>query len=469
MPQAVDVVVVGAGIAGLSAAYDLCGRATSVRVLDGAAAPGGVVQTERTGDWVIDRGPDSFLLQKPAAVDLCTELGLAEQLISTRQPRTAYVLRDGRLHPLAEGSFLGFPLSLKALASSSLFTPLGKARMAAEVLVPRREWHDEDDESIGAFVARRFGREAADYLAEPLLAGIHAGDVDDLSVRVLFPRLVDTERRYGSILRAFRALRPTPSARGAFASLAGGVGTLVEALVARLPPGTLMPGTRAVSVRRADGQPGYVVTAATGSWLAPVVVLAIPAYEAAALTDGLDQQLARACAAIGYASTATVALGYRAEQVPHPMSGTGFVVPRVEGSALLAATWVTSKWPGRAPPGHVLLRAFFGGGRDPDRLDRHDDAGLVALAREELGAILGATGDPVLVRTTRWMRQSPQYSVGHAARLAAIERRLHACPGLFGAGSGFGAIGIPDCVGHGRAVASQVTSFLQSHHQMEHP
>lgn len=460
--EAVDVAVIGAGITGLSAAYDLCTRGTSLRVLDQAAVPGGVVQTERVGDWVIDRGPDSFLLQKPAAVELCTELGLAHQLISTLQPRTAYVLRDRRLHSLAEGSFLGFPLSLRALATSSLFSPLGKARMAAEVLVPRRDWQDEDDESIGAFVARRFGREAADYLAEPLLAGIHAGDVDDLSVRVLFPRLVETERQHGSILRAFRALRPTPSARGAFASLAGGVGTLVEALVSRLPPGVLLPGTRATAVRRDDGHGGYVVSTTSGAWRARAVLLAVPAYEAATLVGDLDGQLAAACSAIRYASTGTVALGYRADQVAHPLRGTGFVVPRAEGSPLLAATWVTSKWPGRAPAGHVLLRAFFGGGRDPQRLERHDDAGLEALAREELGNILGTTGDPVLVRTTRWLRQSPQYSVGHAQRLAAIERRLHGHAGLFGAGSGFGAIGIPDCIGHGRRIASQVTAFLQS-------
>ena len=462
MNETVDVVVIGAGIAGLSAAFDLCARGATLRVLDQAATPGGVVQTERLGDWVIDRGPDSFLLQKPAAVDLCTELGLASKLISTQHPRTAYVLRDGRLHPLAEGSFLGFPLSLKALFTSSLFTLAGKVRMAAEVFVPRRDWQDEDDESIGAFVTRRFGQEAADYLAEPLLAGIHAGDVDDLSVRVLFPRLVETERQHGSLLRAFRALTPTRSDRGAFASLAGGVGTLVEALVARLSPGTLVPNTRATSVRRDDEGRGYLVSTTSGSWLAQAVVLAVPAYEAATLVAGLDGQLATACSAIRYASTATVALGYRAEQVPHPLRGTGFVVPRAEGSALLAATCVTSKWPGRAPPGHVLLRAFFGGGRDPDRLDRHDDAELGALARGEFGAVLGATGEPVLARTTRWVRQSPQYSVGHAGRLTAIERRLHAHAGLFGTGSGFGGIGIPDCISHGRRVASQVTSFLQS-------
>jgi oxygen-dependent protoporphyrinogen oxidase len=453
-----DVVVVGAGIAGLAAAYELTAAGRSVRVLDAGQTPGGVMQTERSDGWVVDRGPDSFLIQKPAAIALCSELGLEPQLISTLEPRTAYVLRDGRLHPLPEGSFLGFPVSLRGLATSSLFTPLGKMRMAAEALILPRTLEPDDDESIGAFVARRFGREAVDYLAEPLLAGIHAGDVDRLSIRLLFPRLLDTENQYGSVLRAFRALKPKPSARGAFMSLASGVGQLVDALVARLPPGSMVRGCRAIAIHRDAA--GYSVRDSAGVSSARAVLLAVPSYEAATLLRSLDEQLAALCDGVDYASTATVALGYRAEQVAHPMQGTGFVVPRAEGRALLAATWVTSKWPGRAPPGHVLLRAFFGGGRDPGRLDQHDDAGLIRLATQELGDVLGITGAPELTRVARWIRQSPQYVVGHAKRVRAIDARLETHAGLFGAGSGFGAIGIPDCIGAGRAVATRIHGWL---------
>ena len=418
------------------------------------------MQTERVDGWVVDRGPDAFLVQKPAAIALCTELGLESQLVSTLEPRTAYVLREGRLHPLPEGSFLGFPVSLRGLAASSLFTPLGKARMAAEALVPARDWDDGDDESIAAFVGRRFGREAVDYLAEPLLAGIHAGDVDTLSVRLLFPRLVDTERQHGSLLRAFRAMRPTPSPRGAFVSLTGGVAVLVEALVSRLPANTLLRGCRALRVQRDAVSDGYVVDTTGGSRSARAVVLAVPSYEAATLVHDLDLAMSAECSAIGYASTATVALGYPASQVAHPMRGTGFVVPRAEGRSLLAATWVTSKWPGRAPPGHVLLRGFFGGGRDPQRLDQHDDTELIRLAADELGAVLGITGDPAQTWVSRWTRQSPQYVVGHGARIRAIESRLSGHPGLFAAGSGFGAIGIPDCIAHGRATATRIHEWL---------
>jgi protoporphyrinogen/coproporphyrinogen III oxidase len=456
--EVIDVAIVGGGIAGLSAAYELQRRGCSTRVLEASDRPGGVIRTERFDGWVVDCGPDALLAQKPAGVGLCRELGIADRLITTLAPRTAYVLRDDALHPLAEGSFLGFPLSFRALAMSSLFTSAGKARMAAEVLVPRRTWQEDDDESIGAFVRRRFGQEAADFLADPLLAGIHAGDADELSVRTLFPRLVEAERQSGSVLRAFRALKMTRSPQGAFVSLPGGTGELVEALAAALAPGTVRLGARVTEIHRAGD---YTVEWADGSIRSRTVLLCVPAYVAAGLLRGLDTAVAGACDGIPYASTATVAFGYRREQVEHPMQGTGFVVPKAERRVLLAGTWVTSKWPGRAPDGHVLLRAFLGGGRDPHRLERHDDEALVRTAEEELVELLGITGSPLFTRLSRWPRQSPQFVVGHQARVATIEQRLKSLPGLFLAGSGFRAIGIPDCIADGRATASAIAGFLK--------
>ena len=452
--RVLDCVIVGAGISGLSAAYDLQRRGLWVRVLEASDRAGGVIATDRFDGWVIDTGPDSLLVQKPAAVSLCRELGIADRLVSTLTPRTAYVLRDGRLHPIAEGSFLGFPLTVGGLARSSLFSMAGKLRMACEVVVPRRG--GDEDESIAAFVRRRFGEEAVDYLAEPLLAGIHAGDAEQLSMRALFPRLLDAERSSGSVIRSFRALRVTPSPQGAFVSLPGGLGELVEALVGALAPGTVTQGARAGEVRRAST---YVIESSAGPLLARAVILAVPAYAAASLLRGFDTTLAALCDAIPYASTATVALGYRRDQVAHPMRGSGFVVPRVERSPLLAGTWVTSKWPGRAPDGHVLLRGFLGGGRDPHRLER-DDAELIESAREELARVLGITGAPLFSRLQRWTRRSPQFVVGHLQRVATIEARLASIPGLFLTGSGFRAIGIPDCIADGRAVAGRTAEFL---------
>lgn len=454
MRDTFDVVIVGGGIAGLVAAYDLQRRGQSVTVLEAGARAGGVIVTERFDGWVVDGGPDALLVQKPAAVDLCRELGLGERLTPTRQPRTAYVLRDGRLHALAEGSFLGFPLSFRSLARASLFSMRGRLRMACEPLVPKQ--NDSGDESIAAFVRRRFGQEAVDYLAEPLLAGIHAGDVERLSMRALFPRLLEAEQRAGSVLRSFRAMRITPSPQGAFLSLPGGVGELVDTLTAALAPGTVRLAARVTELRRGAG---YTVDSSAGSVHARAVVLAAPAYVTAELVRGLDTALAAACESVAYASTATVALGYKATQVSHPMRGSGFVVPKAERRALLAGTWVTSKWPGRAPEGHVLLRGFLGGGRDPHRLDETDDR-LVALARAELTGLLGISGEPLFTRLFRWSRQSPQYEVGHLDRLAGIQARLPAIPGLFVTGSGFRGIGIPDGVADARATAAQVEAFL---------
>jgi protoporphyrinogen/coproporphyrinogen III oxidase len=451
----VDVAIVGAGIAGLSAAYELRQRGLSVRVLEAGARPGGVIKTERFDGWVIDEGPDSMLVQKPAAVALCRELGLGDRLISTLTPRTAYVLRDGHLHPLAEGSFLGFPLSAGALVRSPLFTVAGKLRLASELVIPRGE--GDEDESIGAFVRRRFGQEAVDYLAEPLLAGIHAGDVERLSMRALFPRLLEAEKQSGSVLRAFRAMRITPSPQGAFVSLPNGTSELVDALTTALP-GVVTTGARVTELRRAGV---LSLESSAGQLDARTVILAVPAYVAASLLRGFDTTLAAFCDAVPYASTATVALGYRRDQVAHTLQGTGFVVPRVERSALLAGTWVTSKWPGRAPDGHVLLRGFLGGGRDPHRLDATDGE-LIETARTELADLLGITGAPLVTRLRRWTRQSPQYEVGHLQRVAAIDEQLASVPGVFLAGSGFRAIGIPDCVADGRATAARAVAFLSA-------
>ncbi len=451
----VDVAIVGGGVAGLSAAYELKARGITYRVFEAGQRPGGVVITERTNGWVIDGGPDSLLVQKPAAVGLCRELGLGANLVSTLMPRTAYVLRDGTLHPIVEGSFLGFPLRASAFARSSLFSLRGKLRMAAEAVIPRRD--GDDDESIGAFVRRRFGEEAAEYLADPLLAGIHAGDADRLSVQALFPRLVEAERRSGSVLRALRSLHTRPSPQGAFVSLPGGTGALVEALAESVGRESITCNARVTELHRAGV---FVVSSPAMALRARAIILAVPAYIAGSLLGGFDTTLEGLCAGVPYASTATVALGYRATQVRRPMQGSGFVVPRLERTPLLAATWVTSKWPGRAPEGHVLLRGFLGGGRDPHRTEASDPE-LIATAADALQELMDIDGEPVLTRLFRFTRQSPQYEVGHLQRVTQIERRLTSLPGLFVAGSGFRAIGIPDTIADARETAGQVAAFLR--------
>jgi oxygen-dependent protoporphyrinogen oxidase len=444
-----NVVIIGAGISGLAAAWELKKRGLRPLILERSGRAGGVIVTDRTEGFVIDGGPDSLLVQKPAAVDLCRELGLGDRLFPTLPPRTAFVLKRGQLVPLPEASFLGLPTRLGPFVKSRLFSPVGKLRMATEVLRARRA---PADESIAQFIGRRFGREAVDYLAEPLLAGIHAGDVTQLSMRSLFPRLVALEQSHGSILRALSATPAhAPSAQGAFVSLPGGIAELPEALVKALGPDVFRFHAH---VRQISGRGPYKLTLDTDEAIhARVVIVTAPAWSAAQMLASLDTTLGMRCADIPYASTATVAFGLRREQIRHPLQGSGFVVPRRERRLLMAGTWVSSKWPQRAPEGHVLLRAFIGGATDPGALNRND-LDLARLAFQELSALLGITDDPMLVRLFRWVRATPQYTVGHAARIAVIEERLARYPGMFVTGSGYRGTGIPDCIADAQATAA---------------
>lgn len=447
------VIIIGGGIAGLAAAYELHQRGVSFRLLEATSRLGGVILTEHVDGFTIDGGPDALLLQKPAAIELCRELGLGDRLIATTPPRTAFIVRGGKLHPLPEASILGIPTKLAPLATSSLFSLAGKMRMAAELFVRRPA--DGDDESIGSFMRRRFGDEAVNYLAEPLLAGIHAGDVDRLSMRALFPRLLDAEAQHGSVIKAFRRLRTQSGSDGAFRSLPGGIGELVERLTAALPAAALTVKAPARSVRERDG---WAIELTSGELLrARSVIVATPAFVAADLVRPIDPELSDLCAGVRYMSTATIAFAYPRSAVAHPLAGSGFVVPRVERMSIMAATWVSSKWAHRAPAGQVLLRAFVGGARDPNVLDR-SDATLVSAAQQDLQRLLGIGADPALTRVYRWPRASAQHEVGHLDRMARIDRAIARHPGLFVTGSGFRAPGIPDCVADGRATAIAAAS-----------
>jgi oxygen-dependent protoporphyrinogen oxidase len=454
-----DAVIIGGGIAGLSVAYELQLRQVRFVLFDRAARAGGVILSEEIDGFTVDAGPDALLVQKRDGIRLCEELGLGPALVPTKPPRLAYIQRGGQLHPLPSSSVLGIPTQVRPFAATRLFSLPAKLRMAAELFVPRRR--DDADESIGGFVTRRFGSEATTYLAEPLLAGIHAGDVNRLSIRALFPRFVDAERTYGSLLRAFRAAPRTSSSDGAFRSLPGGLSQMIRALTLRLPSGSIRLNT---GVRRlAAGHPPqpFIVETDTGaSFTSRTVILATPAFVTGALMRDVDAELARICDEIPYASTATVILGFRREDIAHALNGSGFVVPRAERSGILAGSWMSSKWPHRAPDGQTLIRTFVGGARDPRALEETDQE-LVRRSLAALTPLIGVRGQPLLTRVYRWDRSTAQHEVGHAARIEAIDRGLARRPGVFITGSGFRGIGIPDCIADGRATAKQVADYLR--------
>jgi len=463
MAASVDVVVVGGGIAGLAAAFELQKRRLSFVVLERAPRTGGVIISEQVGNFVVDGGPDALLTQKPEGIALCEELGIAHRLVPTTPPRLAYIQRDGRLHALPANSVLGIPTRFGPFIRTSLFTLAGKMRMAAEMFVPPRQ--DRADESIGSFMRRRFGDEAVDYLAEPLLAGIHAGDVDRLSIAALFPRFVETERKHGSLLRAFRRQRQPAPADGVFRSFPNGLSELVDAVTSALPASAIRLGAAAQRVARPEPaglvEDWRVETADGTMYTGRAVIITSPAYVTADLVREFDADLARLCGEIPYASSGTIALAFPRGAIAHPLNGSGFVVPRVERTGIMAASWLSSKWPNRAPEGHVLMRAFVGGARDPGALEKNDDD-LVASALAALRPLLGISGAPSMTRVYRFERKSAQHDVGHLDRMAAIERRLAATPGLFLTGSGFRGVGIPDCVADARATARKVSECLKT-------
>jgi protoporphyrinogen/coproporphyrinogen III oxidase len=454
------IVIVGAGITGLSAAFELSARGIPFQVLEASLRSGGLIRTDHIDGFVVEAGPESVLAQKPAALELCDALGLTSRLMATTPPRTAFVLKRGRLHSLPSPSVLGVPTTLAGIAGYDLLSPAGRARLALEVLVPRRRGGDE---SVGSFFRRRFGRETVGLIAEPLLGGIHAGDIETLSMKSLFPRFVDAEAREGSVLRAFRPAGHPPAGGGLFRTLVGGMGELVETLERTLPAGSIHYATPAAAIIESSGSNGksWDVRSAGGSFTADAVILACPAYVASELLRTIDAEAASRCAEVPYASSASVALAWPRSAVAHPLRGSGFVVARRYNNVrITACTWVSSKWSGRAPADSVLLRAFIGGSHDPGAVDLTDDEMIASVIRD-LSPLLGITGPPQLSSIARWRRAGAQHLVGQIDRVAAIDSALASHGGLFAAGSGFRSVGIPDCIADGRAAAVRAADWIK--------
>lgn len=452
----VDVVVIGGGISGLSAARALCRRGLQVRLLERAAACGGVIRTDRVGTFVIDAGPDTLLVHKPATLALVRELGLADSLVTPFPRRTTYVVRGGALRRLPETSAMGLPTSWRTLVMANAFSWCGKARMAAEGLLPPRP-PAEGDESISTFVRRRFGDEAVTYVAEPLLAGFHRGDAARLSLRALFPVLADAERRHGSVARAWRAM-PAGAGGGGSMSLRGGLGAIPAGMAASLPGGVAVTGADVTGLEW-RGRIFRVHVRGCASLSARAVILATPAYVTGALAAGLDAELARLCAGIRYVSSVNVALGYARDAVSHPLRGWGFVVPAAERRRVRSVSWISSKWPGRAPDGSALIRAAIGdeGGTAPLEAT---DAELIASAHVDVSDLMKIRAAPALARVYRLPLAMPQLEVGHLQRMERIDRRLARLPGLFVSASGFRGVGLPDCIKDATAVADRAAAFI---------
>jgi len=460
------VAIVGAGITGLAAAYRLVESIRNLRRGLGVAISvttklaGGGIRSEHRDGFILDHGPDSFLSNKPAALALSDRLGITPHVIGTREEfRRTYVAFDGHLHPLPDGFLLMAPTRLAPLATSSLFSLSGKLRMALDLFLPTRQ---KPDESLASFVGRRLGREALERVAQPLVGGIYTADPSTLSLAATLPRFLEMEREHGSIIRALRAegraSAATEKASGArwslFSSFDQGMETLVESLRQHLPGDSLRFDRRVESVVeigrhwQIDGAGNY-----------DAIVLAVPAPAAGRILRGVDAALAADLEGIHYASSVVVNMAYPREAIPNPLDGFGFVVPHVEGRNIIACSYSSMKYAGRAPAGFALLRVFLGGSLRPD-LTGLADSEIYRVAAAEMRDLLGITCRPLFQSLARYPNSMPQYELGHLGRVARIEARAARHRTLQLAGNGYRGVGIPDCVASGERAAEAVFSSL---------
>lgn len=472
------VVVIGGGISGLAAAHRLSEKwaqascKPEVLLLEASSRVGGIIRSERREGFLLEAGPDSFISEKPAAVELVRRIGLASRLIETNTAhRRSFIVRQGRLHAVPEGFQLLAPTRFWPFVTTGIFSWKGKARMALDLVLPRQKsGNGQDDESLAQFVRRRLGREALERMAQPMVGGIYTADPEKLSLRATMPRFLEMEREDKSLIRSMwkrrreghaAQLQGTSGARyGLFLSFDEGMQVLVDAISARLKDVSLRLNTKVESLgfdkaaKRWQLRVGVQETIA-----ADAICLALPSYASAQLLRAVETKLADELEAIPYASTATINLAYKRSDISHALDGFGFVAPYVERRSVLACTFSSVKFAGRAPEGEVLLRAFVGGALQPEMFALDEEA-MIEATRRDLQQLLGIEKRPLFAQVAKWPRSMAQYHLGHLERIGRIHERLAAFPGLHLAGNAFNGAGIPDCIRSGETAAEEIFSLI---------
>ena len=475
------IAIVGGGTAGLAAAYELekargAGASVDYTLYEERARLGGSLSSEIVNGTVLERGPDSFLTEKPAAAELCRELGLGGELLpSNDTARKTFIVVRNRLVALPDGLMFLVPTKLVPTALTRLFGMRTKIRMGLELLLPPRP--GTGDESVAALVRRHFGQEAVDRLADPLLSGIYGGDAEQLSAQTVLPRMVEMETKHGSLTRgmlaAHKRMRDATKkaatekqggtkreAPAIFTALRGGMSQLVDALVARIDLANVRIGTPVSAIRKTAG--GWTVDAGGARQEFDGLIMAAPAWAAATLLKPVDAVLGSELAGIPYSSSITLNLVYDETKIGTLPEGFGFLIPAVEGRAMLACTFVHRKFLGRTPPGKAVFRAFLGGMNRESMLEESDEA-LIGVVRREMSEILGASVfsaavEPEHAQVSRWRRAMAQYAVGHKERIRRIGARVAELHGLRLVGNAYDGIGVPDCIRLGRQAARELVA-----------
>jgi oxygen-dependent protoporphyrinogen oxidase len=454
------VAIVGGGVAGVTAAYELAQHARKGVPLRGvlfeaSTRLGGIIETVREGEFVIECGPDAWVTEKPWARELAEELGLADEVMpSNDATRKTYVLIDKTLQAMPDGMRMMVPANLDALDQSELFSAEAKRAYRQEPgrAEELRAAAPEEDESVAEFVQRHFGDEVLEKIGAPLLSGVFGGDVTKLSVQAVMAPFVKMEREYGSLICALRARSVAATKNSVFTTLRSGMGTLVDRMVAAIPEDwiRLAAEVRFISY----GEEGWLVGTARGVERFDAVMMATPVDVACSLLQPIDAEMARLME-MDASSAVVVGFGFPdSAKVPLPQ-GFGFLVPPESNSLLLAATFVDQKFDDRVPQGGRLVRAFFGG-KAAERLMRCGNDETAAVARMELARVLGPLPEPQVTVARRWPRSLPQYAVGHLERLKKLDERVRALKGLWLLGNGYRGVGVPDLVRDARVAAREV-------------
>jgi protoporphyrinogen/coproporphyrinogen III oxidase len=461
------IAIIGGGISGLSAAYTIeekrrSGTPVEYVLFESKPRLGGVLFTERVDGCLVEAGPDSFLTEKPWAADLCTRLGLGDQLIGSNDAaRKTYILVKNKLVVMPDGLMFMVPTKIVPTVLSPLFSVRTKLRMATEWFHPKRR--ASDDETVAEMIERHYGPEMVEVLADPLLSGVYGGEATQLSVRAVLPRFADMESKHGSLGRAMLSARkkmaaaPKSPARPLFTSLKNGMQQMTDALVASLDPNALKTSVPVeLLVRELNG---WTVSAGYQSDQFDAVIIATPTPAAASVLQGANDKLSAELRSIQYSSSVTVTLGYDDKVRRALPPGFGFLIPRSAGRRMLAATFVHNKFPHRAPADRAIIRCFLGGARDEQILESSEEE-ILQIVRDELEQIISLRSEPLFARVYKWRSAMAQYSVGHLERLQRIETLRQNLPGLALAGNGYNGIGVPDCVRSGTEAASKILAEM---------
>jgi len=436
-----------------------------VKLFEASDQLGGLLRTERRDGFLIERSADSFITDTRWGVDFCRKVGLESQLINTRETdRRAFVVRRGRLVPIPVGFQIMAPTSLWSIWSSPLLSVRGKLRLCGEPWIPRRA-SDAPEESLEEFATRRLGREVFERLVQPLVSGIYAANPQQLSVAATMPRFIEMERRHGSLVRGLRATQAekdgdgqeSGARYGMFVSLRDGIGSLIDAVRERLPTGVVRENCRIDKLSRRNGRWSLSIEGKEEAHPCDRLILATSSRVAAGLLRDCDERLAEKLQRIRLGSCAVVCLGYQRDQMKESLHGFGFVVPSIENRPLLAASYASEKFAGRAPDDAVLVRAFIGGADREDLMDL-DDRELSAIAQDELRDLAGFSGTPLLSDVSRWTNAMPQYHVGHLSLVEEIENHIAQLGHLAVIGNAFHGVGIPACIHHAELAVDRLLS-----------